>query len=191
VQEAIEFVVQMHEWALKVLQGSLADVTPEEARWRPLPQSNNINRIVRHLRIEAQWQLDAIETGKPMPAEAGEELKRMIDSVPEDDFEGNLQELVKSCTAFVEALRGMTLADLEKRGETAYQEFRRAGSSPRSRFLGFHHFAHLIGHLGQISTLRNLYRTTRGEPALSHPDNPTFTEAAPAPRRAAPESRTP
>jgi hypothetical protein len=33
---------------------------------------------------------------------------------------------------------------------------------------------HLAMHWGQINTIRNLYRKTRGEPARLFPDNPTF-----------------
>lgn len=39
---------------------------------------------------------------------------------------------------------------------------------------GFHQALHLAGHTAQISTIRNLYRKTRGEPALFFPDNPTY-----------------
>jgi len=33
---------------------------------------------------------------------------------------------------------------------------------------------HMATHLGQIRTIRNLYRKTRGEPARFFPENPTY-----------------
>ena len=67
MEDVIAFAADMNEWILKRLLADLKDVTPDEADWRPLPQANNINLIVRHLRIEAKWQLDAMSDGKPMP----------------------------------------------------------------------------------------------------------------------------
>ena len=171
---AVGFAIDMNQFIWKRFKDDLQDVTPEEAQWRPLPQANNINLIVRHLLIEAHWQLAAIERGEPMPAEVTESDQQLIDSAPLDDFVGNLKELEKSCTGFIAALRRTTLAGLEVLGEGAYREYRAAGLSPEPHFLGFHHAMHLAGHLGQIHTIRNLYRKTRGEPARFFPDNPTF-----------------
>jgi hypothetical protein len=42
------------------VRNDLRDLEPQEIDWRPLPQANNLNTIVRHLRIEAQWQLASI-----------------------------------------------------------------------------------------------------------------------------------
>jgi hypothetical protein len=44
------------EGALQTWQrfkAELSAVTPEEIQWRPLPHTNTINEILRHLRIEA------------------------------------------------------------------------------------------------------------------------------------------
>ena len=174
MEDAIAFAIEMNESVWKRLTATLKDVTPQEAEWRPVPESNNINLIIRHLVVEAQWQLDAMRDGKPMPAEVSAEDQQLIDSLPLDDFDGNFQKLEKSCAGFIEALRGTKFAELEEKGQTAYQEYRAAGVKPELHFLGFHHAMHLSGHMGQISTLRNLYRKTRGEPALFFPDNPTY-----------------
>ena len=40
--------------------------------------------------------------------------------------------------------------------------------------LAYHQATHLARHTGQIRTIRNLYRKTRGEPARFFPDNPTY-----------------
>lgn len=174
MEDAIAFALEMNERVWKHFSASLKDVTPDEAEWRPVPASNNINLIVRHLVIEAQWQLDAMQNGKPMPAEVSAEDQKIIDSVPLNDFGGNYEKLRKSCTGVIEALRRTTFAELAEKGQTAYQEYRAAGATPGPHFLGFHHAMHLAGHGAQISTLRNLYRRTRGEPGLMFPDNPTF-----------------
>ena len=174
MDDAIEFAVEMNETIWKRFKEDLKDVLPEEAEWRPVPEANNINLIVRHLRIEAQWQFEAIDQGVPMPAEVHERDQKLIDSAPLDDFQGNMQEVEKWCSGFIDALRRMTLPSLEERGIAAYQEYRAHGFSPGPHMLGFHHAMHLAGHLGQIHTIRNLYRKTRGEPARFYPDNPTF-----------------
>ena len=85
-----------------------------------------------------------------MPLEATEDLQQQIDRVPLD-FDRNIDALDKAFTAFLTALRGTTLTGLQQRTE-----------------------AHLSRHWGQICTIRNLYRKTRGEPARFFPENPTF-----------------
>ena len=126
----VAFAIEMNEWAWKRLTATLKDVTPQEAEWRPVPESNNINLIVRHLVVEAQWQSDAMRDGKPMPAEVSAEDQQLIDSLPLDDFDGNFKKLEESCEAFIEALRLTTLSGLEHKGQTAYQEYRAAGVRP-------------------------------------------------------------
>jgi hypothetical protein len=43
----------MNQRAWNLLKDALVDLGDDEIDWRPLPQVNNINVIVRHLRIEA------------------------------------------------------------------------------------------------------------------------------------------
>jgi hypothetical protein len=174
MEDAIAFAVEMNRWVWTRFEKDLGDVTREEAEWRPLPQANNINVILRHLRIEAQWQLDAMEQGSPMPAELSASEQQVIEGIPLDDFVLNFNALEESCTAFIAALQRTTFAGLEQKGQTSYQEYRAAGFPPQPHMLGYHHAVHLSGHLSQIHTIRNLYRKTRGEPALFFPDNPTF-----------------
>ena len=104
-----------------------------------------------------------------MPHETTEDLQRAIDAVPLD-FEQNVQSLERDLAAFLAALRTITVGVLEQRTKDAY---RRWPSCP-PRFLGFHQAMHVAMHLGQIRTIRNLYRTTRGEPARFFPENPTY-----------------
>ncbi|HKB36567.1 MAG TPA: hypothetical protein VKD72_08945 [Gemmataceae bacterium] len=42
--------------------------------------------------------------------------------------------------------------------------------------LAYHQATHLAYHTGQIRSIRNLYRKTRGEPVRFFPDNPTFPD---------------
>ena len=150
-------------------------MTPEEVDWRPLPQANSINLIVRHLAIEAEWHRASLEHGAPMPVEATEELLREIDRVPVD-FERNLDALEKAYAAFLAALRSTTLNGLQQRTDAAFQGW----PSRTAHSLGFHQAMHLARHWGQICTIRNLYRKTRGEPARFFPDNPTFPKSGPS-----------
>jgi hypothetical protein len=165
-------LVEMGEWLWKRFKGIVEDVTAEEVDWRPLPQANSINLIVRHLRIEAQWHLSSLEDGAPMPSEATPSLQEEIDAVPVD-FERNLKELDALYTRFLARLARMEPAELQRQTGIAYQAFPGEGARP-AHFLGFHQTMHLAMHFGQITSLRNLYRKTRGQPARFFPDNPTF-----------------
>jgi len=77
---------------------------------------------------------------------------------------------MEACLARIAAaLRHTSAADLRKRTAIAYP-----GGRADTHFLGYHFAAHLAMHWGQIRTVRNLYRKSRGEPARFFPDNPTF-----------------
>lgn len=172
MHEQLQVVIEMTERIGQGFRKDLEGVTPEEADWRPLPQANSINLIVRHLCIEAQWHRDGLERGEPMPCETTESLQAAIDAVP-IDFERNLKAFEEAYSRFLAALRTMTLVDLRQRTEAAYQ-----GWPPRSdHFLGFHQAMHVSMHWGQIRTIRNLYQKSRGLPARFFPDNPTFPKA--------------
>jgi hypothetical protein len=165
MDKALKVVVEMQEWNWKRFKNDLKDMTADEADWRSLPQANSINLIMRHLRIEAAWHLGSLDAKgprtQPLPA-----------SLPLD-FEENLKELDELYKAFIQVLRDTTLSELEKRSASAYQEAA-TGRIPPAHFLAYHQAIHLAMHWGQIRTIRNLYRKTRGEPARFFPDNPTF-----------------
>jgi hypothetical protein len=169
--DAPSVLAELTELIWSRLREDLSDLEPAEIDWRPLPQANSINLIVRHLRIESQWQLESLERAQPMILEASTEVKAFIDSVPLD-FKRNLAEMEQFCIRFIAALRTMPIDAIEQRGCVVYHDF--PGQPPPHHFLGYHHAVHLAMHWGQIRSLRNLYRTSRGEPALFFPDNPTF-----------------
>jgi hypothetical protein len=168
MDDALRVVVEMHESLWGRLKNALEDLSPAEIHWRPLPQANTINVIIRHLRIEAQWHLDSLECGEPMPTIVVAPRQEAIDAVPVD-FEENFKRLEELYTRFVELLRTVTLGTLEQRTAAAYGEARRL-TYP----LGYHQAVHLAMHCGQIRTIRNLYCKTRGEPARFFPENPTY-----------------
>ena len=167
---ALSAVIELNESAWKHLKEDLTDLLPEEVNWRPLPQANSINLIVRHLRMEAQWKLASLESGEPEPMELTESLQRFVDSIG-FDFERNLKELDEFCSRFLTVLRNMDEATLLERNRLAH-----AGRPVAPHFLSFHHPLHLIMHWGQIRTIRTLYRKTRGEPVPANffPDNPSY-----------------
>jgi hypothetical protein len=172
MKESCQLAVELNESVWRRFKGDLEDLTPEEINWRPLPEANNINTIVRHLRIEAQWHLASLERGEPMPHQVTAGIQETIDSVPLD-FERNLKELEELYTRFLTVLRNGTLDTLQQKTALAYRDF--PGEAPLPAYLlGFHQAVHLANHLGQIRMIRNLYRKTRGEPARFFPDNPTF-----------------
>jgi len=168
MDDALRVVVEMNETIWGRLKNALEDLSEEEIHWRPLPQANSINAIIRHLRIEAQWHLDSLERGEPMPTIAVAASQEAIAAVPAD-FEENLKMLVELYTSFVEILRSATLVTLQQRTAAAYGE---AMGLPYR--LAYHQATHLAMHCGQIRTIRNLYCKMRGEPTRFFPENPTY-----------------
>jgi hypothetical protein len=170
MDDALQVVVEMHERLWGSLQHALEDLSAEELHWRPLPHANTISVIIRHLRIEAQWHLDSLARGEPMPTIAVAAPQAAIDTVPAD-FEENVTRLEELYTRFVERLRTTTLATLQQRTAAAYGDARWLTYS-----LGYHQALHLAMHCGQIRTIRNLYCKMRGEPARFLPENPTYPQ---------------
>lgn len=172
MKESCQFALEMNELVWRGFKSSLEDLTPEEINWRPLQQANDINTILRHLRIEAQWHLGSLEHGEQMPHQISASVQEGIDSVPLD-FERNLKELEELYTRFLAVLRNGTLDAVQQQTALAYRDY--PGEAPRpAHLLGFHQAVHLAAHGGQICMIRNLYRKTRGEPARFFPDNPTY-----------------
>jgi hypothetical protein len=95
----------------------------------------------------------------------------VTDSIPLD-FEQNLQRLEELYIRFIAVLRTTTLAAL--RQQTVLAQVFPGGAPHPAHLLSFRQAVHLSMHWGQIRTIRNLYRKTRGEPARFFPDNPTF-----------------
>jgi DinB superfamily len=172
MDDALEVVIELNEYTWSAFKKDLSDVTPEEVDWRPLPQANTINLIVRHLRIEALWHVLSLESGAG-PRQVIQGADQPADSMPLD-FERNLKELDELYARFVAVLRRTTLDGLRQRTVAAYRDSSPGRSLPPAHFLGFHQAVHLAMHWGQIRAIRNLYRTTRGDSARFFPDNPTF-----------------
>jgi hypothetical protein len=168
MDDALQVVVEMHEHLWGRLTHALEDLSAEELHWQPLPHANTISVIIRHLRIEAQWHLDSLEHGEPMPTIAVAAPQATIDAVPAD-FEQNVTRLEELYTRFVERLRTTTLVTLQQYTAAAYGDARR-----RPYTLGYHQALHLAMHCGQIRMIRNLYCKMRGEPARFVPENPTY-----------------
>ena len=171
MDDSLQVAIELNEYTWNGFKNDLDDVTTEEANWRPVPEANTINLIVRHLRIDTPWHVRNVgnnDRGQDADADS-----QMADPVPLD-FERNLRELDELYAGFIGALRRMTLGGLERQSGRAYRDAGQ-GSVP-GHFLGFHLAVHLARHWGQVRTLRNLYCKTRGEPARFFPDNPTFPQ---------------
>ena len=177
MDERLRAVVEMNEATWTRFERTLADVGPDEIDWRPLPQANTINLILRHLRIDAAWHVHQVEREDHI-------LSPAVQPHPESlalDFDQNLKELGQLVGRFIDVLRRMSLPELERRTAGAYKDFPQ-GSIP-GHFLGYHFALHLAGHDAQIRGLRNLYRKVRGQPARFYPNNPTFPEEESPPSR--------
>ena len=165
-----EVLFEINETMWRVFQNALDDMTDDEADWRPLPQANSISLIVRHLRIEAEWHLNSLERGEPMPTIAVAAPQPVIDAIT-FDFRENRRTLENFYARFLELLKRTSIETLRQNTATAYGE---AVQNNRRHFLAYHQATHLAMHCGQIRTIRNLYRKTRGEPPRFVPDNPTY-----------------
>jgi Protein of unknown function (DUF664) len=172
MDEALQLVIEMNESIWKRFKADLTDVTPEEIDWRPLPQANTINAILKHLRVEAEWYVVSLERGEQSPYQSTASVQQLTDSIPLD-FERNLTELEALYTRFITALRQTTLTALKQ--QTVLAQVFPGGAPHTADLLSFRQAMHLAVHWGQIRTLRNLYRRTRGEPGRFFPDNPTFS----------------
>jgi len=170
VDDALRVVVEMNQRAWTLFKATVADLGSDEIDWRPLPQANSVNIIVRHLRIESQWHLDSLARGDAMPSDTTPALQAEIDAVPLD-FTANLDKLEQLYTSFLDVLRSTTLDGLHQRTAAAYGS---AAAAEAAHLLAYHQAMHVSMHCGQIRSIRNLYRKTRGQPARFFPDNPTY-----------------
>src|SRR5205085_2477232 len=100
-------------------EGALADVGADEIDWRPIPEANSINVIVRHLRIEGEWHLDSLRQGAPLPTVAAPVSQEAIDAVALD-FTANFEALSGYQSQYLEYLRTSMLPELEERTSSAY-----------------------------------------------------------------------
>lgn len=118
MDDALRVIYDMNASMWGALKNALEDLSEEEIQWRPLPQANTINVIVRHLRIEAEWHLDSLERGELMPTIATFPSQEAIDAVPHD-FEENFKKLEELYTRFLHSLRMMPLNILRERSAAA------------------------------------------------------------------------
>jgi uncharacterized damage-inducible protein DinB len=171
MDDRVRIIMEMHRTLWDRFRCSFDDLTEDEIHWRFLPQANSINLIVRHLRIESEWHLRSIQSGEPMPTIAAPVSQEAVDAVPFDLAE-NLNTLERLFRKFCNTLGTESLETLKEKNAAAYGE---AGTIRRLDYmLAYHQATHLTYHTGQIRSIRNLYRKTRGEPARFSPDNPTF-----------------
>ena len=90
MDEHVAVVYEMNQDVWDRLAKALADLAEEEIDWRPVPEANSINDIVRHLRIEAEWHANSLRDGTPMPTLAAPVSQEAVDEIP-IDFRANFQ----------------------------------------------------------------------------------------------------
>jgi hypothetical protein len=171
MNEGLEIVAEMHQTLWHQFRSSFDDLTEEEIHWRVFPQANSINVIVRHLRIESEWHLRSIQSGAPMPTIAAPVSQEAIDEV-QFDFAENLNMLERLYTEFCSTIGTQSLGFLKDKSAAAYGEA--VTGKGLAYLLAYHQATHLAYHTGQIRSIRNLFRKTRGKPARFFPDNPTY-----------------
>jgi Protein of unknown function (DUF664) len=171
MDDAIQLAIDMSDTTWKAFKAELQDLTPDEIHWRPLPQANNIAVLIHHLRVVEERLLAQLEQGEQSPYTDAPRVQHLTGAVPRH-YAHNLREFEALHARFLNDLQHTTLAELKR--QTFVTPFAQ-GSRPWNAVL-FSEVGHLTLHRGQIRTLRNLYRTTRGEPALFAPQNATFRE---------------
>ena len=132
----IRLLVEINESQWTCFQHDLGELTEEEINWRPLPQANNINAILRHLLVESRWHLKALKTGEPMPAETNDGPALEINTAPLD-FGKNRKELEDNYSSFIAILRETTPQGLKQRTHQAFKHFPTQSPRPDHQ-LGFH-----------------------------------------------------
>jgi hypothetical protein len=171
LDEHVAAVYEMNQEVWDRLTNALVDLGDGEIDWRPVPEANSINDIVRHLRIEAEWHSNSLRDGTPMPTIAVPVSREAVDAIPLN-FRANLAALTGHQSRYLADLHASTLEELKNRTSMAYQDA--AATRGKAYLIAYHHAVHMATHCGQIRMLRNLYRTTKGERALFVPANPTY-----------------
>ena len=106
-----------------------------------------------------------------MPTIAAPVSQEVIDAVP-FDFAENLDTLQRLYIEFCDTLGAQSLETVKEMNAAAYGEA--ITGQGFAYMLAYHQATHLAYHTGQIRSIRNLYRKTRGEPVRFVPDNPTY-----------------
>jgi uncharacterized damage-inducible protein DinB len=171
MDDAIQLAIEMSEANWNNFKNDVKNLTADEINWRPLPQGNNINVLVKHLRVVEELILSRLDQGEQSIYKDGPSVQKLTDAVPQD-FKQNMTELDDLHNRYIAALRSTTLAELKRR--TFLTPFAQ-GPQPANTLL-LAEISHLATHRGQIRTIRNLYRRARGEQGLFLPQNPTFGE---------------
>ncbi len=171
MDDSLRVVCEMYQMLWDRFKNALEELREDELHWRLVPEANTINIIVRHLRIEAEWHLDSLAHGAPLPTIAVDVSQEMIDAVPLD-FAENFKVLEECYTRFVTTLRSAPLALLQERTSAAYGAANE--TEGRTYLLAYHQVLHLSLHCGQIRMIRNLYCKLHGEPQRFFPENPTY-----------------
>lgn len=168
MDQVIEFAVGLMERNWNDLKNALKETTDDELDWRPVPESNNIRSIVKHLRTEQQLYLSLLEDGDQTPWKDAGSIQRLVDSIT-SDFQQQMTEFEDFDNRFVSLIKGSTLTELKAQTFVEPPFPRQSKDSLISREI-----RHMVTHTGQIRALRNLYRRTKGEKGLFFPDNITF-----------------
>src|SRR5262249_47825320 len=64
MDEAIQLAIEMSEANWHNFKNDLKDLTPDEINWRPLPQANNVNVLLKHLRVVEELLLSGLQHGE-------------------------------------------------------------------------------------------------------------------------------
>jgi uncharacterized damage-inducible protein DinB len=171
MDDAIQLAIEMSEANWNNFKSDVRGLTAEEINWRPLLQGNSISVLLKHLRVVEELFVSRLEQGEQSPYTDGPRIQKLTDSIPQH-LDQNLQELERFHQRFIAALRATTLAELKRK--TFLTPFAQGPQPAHTLLLA--EISHLATHRGQIRSIRNLYRRSRGEPGLFFPQNPMIDE---------------
>src|SRR4026209_570260 len=100
MDEAIQYAIEMSEATWGNITNDLKNLTAEEIDWLPLPYANNINVLVKHLRVVEEVFVSRLEQGEHSPYGDGPSVQKLTDAVPQN-FERNLQQLEEFHQRFI------------------------------------------------------------------------------------------
>jgi hypothetical protein len=110
LDQVMGFAVGLMERTWHDLTRALHDMTDGELDWRPVPESNTIRAIVRHLRTVEQLDLSLLEEGDQTPWNDAASVRQLTDAIA-DDFQHKMKEREAFHTRFVSLLKQRTLAE--------------------------------------------------------------------------------
>lgn len=134
------------EFLFDAVKNNVTGLSEEELVWKPVPESNTIHNILRHMVRIAYVLLPQVIAGEVNPDGWDDDYEDTPQS-----YEKLLEDLDKANTLVVEGIKEMTPEDLEGTVKMWGRDL------VRKQFI-FHLLREVAHHSGQISMLKGMYK---------------------------------